>query len=234
MTRVEVAERTKQSSEPLSPVGEAGWALFWVLYLSALSFGALLLCQWLLNKGIGWQIAAVFLFLDCGLIYAASYLWGVVVGRAKHSDESTAFNIKVFETALALGFATVGFAVLTAVLIRHKWLLTATGVRPHDLTYDAANTYIWNLVAAIPVLDLTGAFNWQRHLQLTNEAGRLLLLAYKLALVIPVLTVVGIVTWERPSGNGHNGPAARPNVEATVREPTASAEHQGLTRQDLS
>ena len=200
-------------------VGEVILSVYLTAVFAAFFFGLLALTQWLLTKWIGWQIILTYVLTVGGLVCLGVFLWSRLFARAETDDTNTTLSDVVIWTVMALGYSTVAFAALTAVLLHGKSVLTAQGVRSHRLAYDACLTYLWNLVDSIPVLNIANTFNWRQHLVLTNDLGRVFVLVYKLVLVVPLLDLLGVDTWRPPKGRGKRRDITPPTRPETAQVP---------------
>lgn len=133
----------------------------------------------------------------------------------------------------AFVYPLLAFSSVTALLLRHNTLLTAAGV-PRDgggLIYITVEAYAWNLVNAVPVLDLTEVFGWHPALTLTNEWGRVFILVFKIVMIVPLLHLADQLVerrlW-RPSDTPGPGSPLTALAGAAIAE-AASAGGDGKT-----
>jgi hypothetical protein len=126
-------------------------------------------------------------------------LYGLVFGRNRRELMRLIGGWSVWDRAywmaLMVIVPTVGFAILTAFGVSHH-LFGLAGNKPQtdDVSFDALNTYLWNLAHAVPLLDVTDTLRWKTSLEFREwYGGNLLVLVYKIALIVPLLQLASIM-----------------------------------------
>jgi hypothetical protein len=103
------------------------------------------------------------------------------------------YENRIQQVLIGVGYQTVAFVSLTAFLLYHHSGISAAGGSADGagLTYTTLELYAWSVVNAVPTLNLTEIFAWTPALHMTNDLGRLMILAFKLMLIIPLFQVLG-------------------------------------------
>jgi hypothetical protein len=132
---------------------------------------------------------------------------------------------QVEQVFLGIGYLTVAFVTLTAFILHHHVIVSATGVSSNGtgLTFATLEVYAWSIVNAVPTLNLTETFAWQPTLHMTNEWGRVLIFAFKIMLIVPLFQLLGNVfaRWARHSSPAVQGTASGQKSAADMGTPVA-------------
>jgi hypothetical protein len=117
--------------------------------------------------------------------------WAVRYGEGRAAGE---FAAKTVELVLVLCATTMGFALITAVLLHLHAVTTTAPVTPHAKHYTVPQAlfgfYFWHLCNLIPLFDITGTLRWRISYGFADTSGGLLLLAYKLLVAAPIIQVI--------------------------------------------
>jgi hypothetical protein len=142
-------------TEAIDQVARRGWLALLAALLVVLSPA---LGFWLLLS----QLSLRFTGLVVQIFVAACLIYAALLGMYQLMRYTTGHDAKLgpplffisdlrAQLATSVGYVTVGFVSITALLLRHGVLITATGAKGAKwLTFDALETYVWNVVYAIP------------------------------------------------------------------------------------
>jgi hypothetical protein len=157
----------------------------------------------LLGFPFAWPLVAAFIVFAGWVPWRYGFGKDVLTGRAVY-DVKTATNpgyralrlyLTILLTLQALLTLSAAFAVLTAAL-QERGLVTEQPPADVDgFVWSALGFYAWNLLDAIPLLEIPQTLNWEQATTLRDHLGGALLLAYKLLVIVPLVgLIVGLVT----------------------------------------
>ena len=94
--------------------------------------------------------------------------------------------------------ATTGFALMLDLLYR-RGIASAEPTTPMGAsTWPTFTYFVWNLLNAIPYLELPRTLSWELGFEFTDHVTPVLLLAYKILIIGPLIAL-GVTVWEDAS-----------------------------------
>ena len=99
-------------------------------------------------------------------------------------------TVALYNAVFAFLTLSVFCALVSSEFYRYGLFHIAESHLGGNILWMYTATYFWNLVDAIPGLEITGTLHWDSPLQFSNTWGELFLILFRLLVLAPLLTVI--------------------------------------------
>jgi hypothetical protein len=130
-----------------------------------------------------------FIFIPLLVIGAGLLISGASRKQAYEMLSRYGSGFVILWAALVLSYIVVMYSWMTSIAVDLRWIKLSNSYGPFR-TATIEEFYVWHLVNAIPVLDLTNTFHWSPPLTYTSFAVGLLILAFLATAAAPMIAIV--------------------------------------------
>lgn len=147
--------------------------------------------QFLLERGLPVGVQVAVLAVEGTVLALGSSVIASSDRRARVVERST--NRALWSLHLALAFAAAPFFGTVTALLAQTGLVAFTPASGTATAGTTSDFFVWHLMDAIPVVDVTGTLRWDEPLTYTDTRVGVLVLAFQVTVVLPVAATLR--TW---------------------------------------